>query len=123
MKLSQHAAAIHYLVSGHGPGWIEIAGQRHERSLLVAEQGIDAGWGPAPGETLTAAHLADLTGRDMQLVLIGTGLRQRFPPAEVLRPLIDAGIGFEVMDTGAACRTYNLLVSEGRGVIAALIVE
>jgi uncharacterized protein len=123
MKLSQHASGIHYLVSGHGPGWIEIAGQRHERSLLISEQGVDAGWGPAPGEPLSAAHLAALAGRGMQLVLIGTGQQQRFPPAEVLRPLIDAGVGFEVMDTGAACRTYNLLVSEGRGVIAALIVE
>ena len=53
----------------------------------------------------------------------GTGLRQVFPPAAVLRPLIEAGIGVEVMDTGAACRTYNILTAEGRNPLALLIIE
>jgi uncharacterized protein len=55
--------------------------------------------------------------------LLGTGRRQRFPPAALLRPLIEAGRSVEIMDTGAACRTYNILLAEGRAVAAALIVE
>jgi uncharacterized protein len=56
-------------------------------------------------------------------VLLGTGARQRFPAPRLLRPLIEAGIGCEVMDLAAACRTYTILVAEGRRVAAALLIE
>ena len=56
------------------------------------------------------------------MVLLGTGGRLRFPPSAVLAPLIAAQIGYEVMDTGAACRTFNLLAGEGRRVLAALLL-
>jgi hypothetical protein len=58
-----------------------------------------------------------------ELILIGTGSKQRFPKPELLKSLILAKIGFEIMDSQAACRTYNILVSEGRQVLLALIVE
>ncbi|MBK9956523.1 MAG: Mth938-like domain-containing protein [Rhodocyclaceae bacterium] len=83
--------------------------------------------GPGRTEALAAAHLANLACRPSmtagKVLLLGTGRRQLFPPAPWLKPLIDLGIGVEVMDTGAACRTYNVLVAEGRDVAAALIVE
>ena len=72
---------------------------------------------------LTEAHLASLAALTGTVLLLGTGVRQRFPAPPLLRPLVAAGIGVEVMDTGAACRTYNILVAEGRAVAAALIVE
>jgi uncharacterized protein len=59
---------------------------------------------------------------DAELVLIGTGRSLQFPPAEALRPLIEARLGFEIMDTQAACRTYNILMAENRRVAAALIL-
>ena len=59
---------------------------------------------------------------EVEILLIGTGETQRFPDAATLRPLIDAKIGYEVMDTAAACRTYNILVAEDRLVAAALVV-
>ena len=55
-------------------------------------------------------------------MILGTGASQKFPPPATLRPLIEAGIGFEIMDTAAACRTYNILVAEDRNVAAALII-
>lgn len=58
-----------------------------------------------------------------EVVIVGTGARQRFPAPQLLRPLIEAGIGFEVMDLAAACRTYNILASEGRAVAAALLLD
>ena len=58
-----------------------------------------------------------------EVVLFGSGSRLRFAKPEALRPLIERGIGVETMDTAAACRTYNILVSEGRSVVAALVIE
>ena len=63
-----------------------------------------------------------LVGHKPEVVLLGTGARLRFPPAAVLAPLTRAGIGVEVMDTAAACRTYNILAGDGRRVVAALLM-
>ena len=127
MKLHLTASSGHFAVTGHAPGRVDINGRPHERSVLVMPDRLDADWGPGRSETLAAAHLADLATRAGmaagKVVLLGTGSRQRFPPASWLKPLIDLGIGVEVMDTGAACRTYNILVAEGRDVTAALVVE
>ena len=67
--------------------------------------------------------LARLAGLGTEIVILGTGLRQRFPAPQLLRPLMQARIGFEVMDLGSACRTYNLLVAEHRAVAAALLFD
>ena len=69
-----------------------------------------------------ADHIGGLLASAPEIVLLGTGTRLQFPPAAVLRPLIDARVGYEIMDTGAACRTYSILMAEGRRVLAALIV-
>ncbi len=127
MKLHLTAANGHFTVTGHAPGRIDINGRRHQRSLLIMPDRVDADWGPGPTEALAAEHLADLAVRPGmvagKVLLLGTGSRQRFPPASWLKPLIDLGIGVEVMDTGAACRTYNVLMAEGRDICAALVVE
>ncbi len=125
MKLHLTAADGHFTVTGHAPGRIDINGRRHQRSLLIMPDRVDADWGPGPTEALAAEHLADLAVRPGmvagKVLLLGTGSRQRFPPASWLKPLIDLGIGVEVMDTGAACRTYNILLGERRPVAAALL--
>lgn len=123
MHLSQHPSSGQHLVTAHGPGWIEIDNHRYQRSVRLTEDGVDSEWGPAPGEPLGEAHLALLALHTGHVILLGTGLRQRFPSPQALRPLIEAGMALEVMDTGAASRTYNLLRSEGRAVVAALVVE
>ena len=78
-------------------------------------------WGALSAETLTDEHLRSLLAQRPELVIYGSGARLRFLPAPVFRPLIDAGVGMETMDTAAACRTYNILASEGRRVVAALL--
>lgn len=123
MKLYADPRPTFHVVTSLGPGYVAVDAQRHERSLLLLPDRIDPAWGPANADVLTAAHLAPLAGIGCDLVLLGTGDRQRFPGPAVLRPLIEARIGVEVMDTPAACRTYNILVAEGRKVAAALIVE
>ena len=123
MKLHADPRSKKNIVTGHGPGWVAINEQRYQHSLLLTAERIDAEWGPAPGEAIEAGHLTALTAHAGAVVLLGTGNRQRFPAPQLLRPLIEAGIGVEVMDTPAACRTYNILVAEDRDTVAALVVE
>lgn len=127
MKLHLTASNGRFAVTGHAPGRVDINGRHYERSVLVMPERIDTDWGPGRMEPLTATHLADLAARSGlaagKILLLGTGRRQSFPPAAWLKPLIDLGIGIEVMDTAAACRTYNILMAEGRDVCAALVVE
>ena len=84
MKLHLTAADGHFTVTGHAPGRIDINGRRHQRSLLIMPDRVDADWGPGPTEALAAEHLADLAVRPGmvagKVLLLGTGSRQRFPP-------------------------------------------
>jgi uncharacterized protein len=123
MKLYADPRPTFHVVTSLGPGYVAVDAQRYDRSLLLLPDNIDPAWGPTHADMLTAAHLAPLAGIGCDVVLLGTGDRQRFPGPAVLRPLIEARVGVEVMDTPAACRTYNILVAEGRKVAAALIVE
>lgn len=123
MKLYADPKSRLHLVTALGPGWVAIGDQRFERSLLLQPERIDPDWGPSPGQVLLETHLAALGALCGDVLLLGTGARQQFPPPSLLRPLIEAGIGFEIMDTAAACRTYNILVGEGRSAAAALILD
>lgn len=110
-------------IQAHGPGWVQIAGQRHETSLVVNAAGS---WNPWPCQALadlTAEHFAPLATLQPELVIFGSGRKLRFVSPSVLRPLIEAGIGVDTMDTMAAARTYNILAGEGRRVVAALLIE
>ncbi|MFV0679775.1 Mth938-like domain-containing protein [Ottowia sp.] len=109
-------------VTGYGPGWIEVAGQRIQHSLVLHSDGQRQAWRPNRFEDLSAADFALLAQHQPELVLFGSGERLRFPKPACLRPLIDARIGFETMDTPAACRTYNILAGEGRRVLVALLI-
>jgi uncharacterized protein len=123
MKLYSDPRSDLHVVSAHGAGFVAVDGQRYARSLLLLPDRIDAAWGPDDFAGLTPGHLEPLAKLGCDVLLLGTGGRQRFPAPALLRPLIEAGIGAEIMDTPAACRTYNILAAEGRKVAAALIVE
>lgn len=121
MKMHITHTAGHYLVTGYGPSWVEINQARHESSLILTPTLITP-WAAISIEALAAEHFSPIVELAPEVLLLGTGNRQRFPPTALLRPLIEAGIGFEVMDTAAACRTYNILMADGRKVAAALII-
>lgn len=110
-------------ITSYGPGWIAIGGQRLEHSLVLRSDGEHALWDCSRFDELTEAHFTPLVALQPQLVLFGSGASLRFPRPAWVRGLIEAGIGVETMDTGAACRTYNILAGEGRRVVAALLVE
>lgn len=91
-------------------------------SLILTGRQVIAEWGPNQLKELTAAHMEMILDLDPELVLLGTGTKQQFPPMDVLSRFHQAQIGVEVMDTAAACRTFNILVAEGRHVVAALLM-
>jgi uncharacterized protein len=108
--------------TSYGPGYVSVNGERHERSIIVLPRRIITDWAATSFEALASSHLAALAELDAEIVLLGTGNILRFPRPEIARPLIEAGIGFEVMDVQAACRTYNILMAEERNVAAALLL-
>ncbi len=123
MKLQVELHTGSYAITGYGEGYVSIGGRRHTSSLVVMPDRAPQGWGAAGFAGLAVAEFEFLRGLAPDLVLLGTGTRQRFPAPALLRPLIEARIGYEVMDCGAACRTYNVLMAEGRRVAAALLFD
>ena len=106
--------------TAYGEGYVMVNGQRRDSSVVVLPERIEA-WAPASFDALTAEDFAALLALDVEIVILGTGPRQRFPHPRLTRALAAAGIGVEVMDLQAACRTYNILVAEERKVAAALL--
>ena len=112
------------LVTGAGPGWIRVGANEVRANVLLLPDGVvTPGWAPAGLAALVADDFAALLAHTPEIVLLGTGATQRFLHPRLLAPLNAARVGVETMDTGAACRTYNILVGEGRRVVAALVVE
>ena len=110
-------------ITAYGPGWIAVRGQRIEHSVLLNSSGERSVWPCQRFEELGSQHFEPLAAQRPELVIFGSGERLRFPQPAWIRPLIEAGIGIETMDTAAACRTYNILAGEGRRVIAALLLH
>ena len=123
MKLHLENPASRNLITGHGAGYVAINHRRHETSLIVLPGRIVESWGMAGFAALVEEDFAAIRDLVPEIVLSGTGARQRFPAPQLLRPLIEARIGCEVMDLPAACRTFNILVAEGRLVAAALLID
>jgi uncharacterized protein len=109
-------------VTAYGAGYVSVNGQRHESSLVVLRDRI-LPWAPRRFDELNAGSFAVLEKLDVDILLLGTGERQRFPLPQLTAGLRKARIGVEVMDLQAACRTYNILVAEERKVAAALLIE
>lgn len=122
MKFEREQADGKNTFTGYGEGYVEVNRQRHTQSLVVSGERLITDWPVASLEELGADHMAALVELKPEIVLLGTGARFQFPQPALLAPLYKAGIGVEVMDTPAACRTYNILQGEGRNVAAALIV-
>jgi uncharacterized protein len=110
-------------VTAYGPGFIEINAQRISRAVLVLPDQPVADFPVQRFDELAAEHFGALLAHAPELVLLGTGARQRFVHPRLLRALAEARIGVESMTTAAACRTYNILMAEGRRVLAIFLPE
>jgi uncharacterized protein len=122
MKLHRDSATGN-AIRRYEPGAITVGETTFQTSLLLNAEDLLEEWGVGSIEELAAPHIERLADLDPEIVLLGTGERQHFPPARLLAQIYAQGIGIEIMDTYAACRTFNILAGEGRRVLAALIVE
>jgi len=126
MKLYQDNNANTNVITGYGDDHVMISKTRHEGNVLVSAGQVVSDWAPHAGGDLaglSAEDLARAAELGTEILIVGTGRRQRFPHPQLLRGLIEARIGFEFMDFAAACRTYNILVAEGRAVVLGLLHE
>jgi uncharacterized protein len=122
MKLNLESDAKNRLVRAYTPGQLRIGDGVWQESVIIAPSMPPRSWRPGSMLELQASDLAPLLALRPEVLLFGSGLRQQFPERSVLADLYAARIGFEIMDTGAACRTYNVLIGEGRAIAAALMV-
>lgn len=109
------------VIRSYGPGEVKIRDNIYRASLIITPTDIISDWPPQSFGELQASYFEALVALNPELVILGTGKNLQFPSPTTTRALINANVGFEVMDTGAACRTYNILMSEGRKVVAALL--
>jgi uncharacterized protein len=122
MKLHASAPSGVQVVSAYGDDYVAVSGVRYEDSIVVLPDRV-LEWGGHSFASLAREDFAFLGTLQAEIVLLGTGPRQRFPHPKLTAALAQAGIGVEVMDLQAACRTYNILVAEGRRVAAALMFQ
>lgn len=122
MKFQPDSLAGTNAISRYESGAVWVNGQRHAGSVLVPWRGEVRPWPVARADALLAEHFDAVLALKPELVIFGSGECLTFVPPRLYRVLIEARIGLETMDTAAACRTYNVLASEGRSVVAALLV-
>ncbi len=122
MKL-QHAKTDELnTFTAYGEGYVSVNGTRYEHNIVVLPDRLIPEWTQADFDALTVADFELLAALDAEIILLGTGNRLRFPRPELLHPLVQVQKGLEVMDVRAACRTYNILLSEGRKVAVGLLL-
>ena len=110
------------MFSAYGEGYVKVKDERIDRSAIVTPDRIQP-WSAAGFDELSEADFDVFSGMDLEILLIGTGSKQRFPHPKLTRVLLEKRVGIEAMDLQAACRTYNILVAEGRRVAAALLFK
>lgn len=123
MKIQPDRSDGANVISRHETGRVWVNAEAFDRSVLVPWRGDAQSWGVDRLDDLTEDHFERVLALRPELVIFGSGARLRFIRPALSRALIRQGIGMETMDTVAACRTYNVLASEGRSVVAALLIE
>ncbi|QJW77837.1 hypothetical protein EFP18_22785 [Burkholderia glumae] len=123
LKLHQDPSDALNTVTGYGPDYVDINLARHEHSVIVLPGAPVAPWPVASFEALAPEHFTMLLDPAPEVVIFGSGARLRFPHPRLTAALTARRIGVETMDFQAACRTYNILMAEGRKVAAVLLIE
>ena len=122
MKLHLTTAENNHLITAYDKNFIEVNRQRHAKSMIVMPQQLIVDWEVLDFAHLTTEHFIKIAALNAEVVLLGTGEKHQFLHPRTYQALTAKGIPLECMTTAAACRTYNILMSEGRNVVAALIL-
>ncbi len=110
------------VIAAVGADWVRIGEVEYRQNLIVTPDDVETAWAPAGFAALTESDYESLMRFRPELVLLGTGATQRFPHPRLLQALTRARVGVDVMDTRAACRTFNILIAEDRRAVAALVL-
>jgi uncharacterized protein len=121
MKFTQDNSAAAHAITAHAPGEVRIGERVLRSSVIVSADALDEAW-PVRSVVELEGSLEAVFSLQPEILILGTGETQHFPEPAVFAAVAARGIGFEVMDNGAACRTYNVLLAEGRRVALALIL-
>jgi uncharacterized protein len=122
MKLHLTTAKNNYLITGYAKSYVEVNKQRYAQNLVIMSDKLILDWPATDFANLTEAHFAQILAIKPEVVLLGTGEKHQFLHPKIIQKLTQNNIPLECMTTAAACRTYNILMSEGRNVAAALLV-
>jgi uncharacterized protein len=122
MKFTEAGGTAGLTIRAYEQGCIRVGDLDYKRSLIVTPERVLPDWPPQSIKAIRAEHLKPILALDPEIVVLGTGPAQAFPDPELSASVLGQRVGLEIMDTGAACRTYNILMSEGRRVVAALIM-
>jgi uncharacterized protein len=122
VQLTLENPGFRYTIRGVDAEGVLVNEQRLTRSFFLTGTELIEDWAPRDVATLTAADLDPLLLLQPSVVLLGTGARLRFPAPQVAAACLTRGIGFEVMDNAAAARTFTVLASEGRSVVAGFLL-
>jgi uncharacterized protein len=122
MKFAQDNQDEGYVITAYDNSSISINGKPFSQSLIVTRSSLQENWDVSAIDLLQPDHINQVLLLNPELIIIGTGNKLIFPAVEIYANIIERGIGVDFMDTGAACRTYNILMSEGRDVVAGLIL-
>jgi len=110
-------------IRAYAAGQVKINDKVYHQSIIVTPREIIENWQPKNISELKSTDFDKIIALKPEIVLLGTGEQLCFPDSVILHPLKEHAIGFEVMNTAAACRTYTVLVAEGRNVLAALLLR
>jgi uncharacterized protein len=121
MKFTDESQNVDNRIRSYAPGELRIGEASYTRSCLIAARSV-TDWPPQSMDELQPEHLDAVLALQPEVVILGTGATQQFPAATLMSRVLSRGVGLEVMDTAAACRTFNILLSEDRKAIAALML-
>lgn len=123
MKITLQTGPGVNLVRSFTPGELRVGEQVIRTSCLLTADSLLTDWAPQTFSELRVDHFEPVLAQSPEIVLLGSGRKQRFPDRSIMAAVLSRGICLEVMDTAAACRTFNILVAEDRRVVAALLLE
>lgn len=123
MPLTEDIITSQYRITGYHSDAVLINDQRYQDSLIVSAEHLVSPWPVRSVDDLNAENLQPLFKLNADVILLGTGQKQQFPAARIMGLFGKQGIGLEVMDNGALCRTFNILVAEDRAVVAAILLD
>jgi len=122
MKFTLDNPSADYVFGNYGDGKLKVNQTDYDSSLIIFPDMLHTDWPVSSVNDLEVQHFEEIITRNPDIVILGTGQQQIFPSVVLRRSLVQAQLNLEIMDTAAACRTYNLLVAEGRDVAAAVII-